>query len=59
MVNFSSFTDSLILSPLALIGIFIGYKLLKVIEESVFYNAIYILILVASTKLIIDFLYAI
>ena len=31
----------------------------KVIKESIFYNAIYILILVASTKLIIDFLYAI
>jgi hypothetical protein len=30
-----------------------------VIKESIFYNAIYTLILVASTKLIIDFLYAI
>ena len=59
MVNFSSFIQSLILSPLSLIGIFIGYRLLKVIEERIFYNAIYILILLASTKLIVDFLYAI
>ena len=58
MVNTSSFTQSLILLPLSVFGIFVGYKLLKIIEESLFYNAIYILILVASTKLIIDFLYA-
>ena len=59
MVNTSSFTQSLILFPLSVFGIFVGYKLLKIIEESLFYNAIYILILVASTKLIIDFFYAI
>ena len=58
MVNTSSFTQSLILLPLSVFGIFVGYKLLKIIEESLFYNAIYILILVASTKLIIDFFYA-
>ena len=58
MVNTSSFTQSLILLPLSVFGIFVGYKLLKIIEESSFYNAIYILILVASTKLIIDFFYA-
>ena len=59
MVNTSSFTQSLILLPLSVFGIFVGYKLLKIIEESLFYNAIYILILVASTKLIVDFFYAI
>ena len=59
MVNTSSFTQSLILLPLSVFGIFVGYKLLKIIEESLFYNTIYILILVASTKLIIDFFYAI
>ena len=58
MVNTNSFTQSLILFPLSVFGIFVGYKLLKIIEESLFYNAIYILILVASTKLIIDFFYA-
>ncbi len=40
---------------LALIGIFIGYRLLKIIEENLFYNILYALILVSSTKLIIDF----
>ena len=59
MVNVSSFTQSLILLPLSVFGIFIGYRLLGVIKETIFYNAIYILILVASTKLIIDFLYTI
>ena len=59
MVNASSLTQSLVLLPLSLIGIFIGYTLLKVIEENIFYNAIYLLIFVASAKLIIDFLYAI
>ena len=41
---------------LALIGIFIGYKLLKIIEENLFYNILYALILLSSTKLIIDFI---
>ena len=59
MVSFSSLTQSLTLMPLSVLGILIGYRLLKVIKESIFYNAIYSLILVASTKLIIDFLYAI
>ena len=58
MVNTSSVTQSLILLPLSVFGIFIGYKLLKIIEEDLFYSAIYILILVASTKLIIDFFYS-
>ena len=59
MVNTISFTQSLILFPLSVFGIFVGYKLLKIIEENLFYKVIYILILVASTKLIIDFFYAI
>ena len=58
MVNSSSLIHSLALLPLSVFGIFVGYKLLKVIEENVFYNAIYTLILVASAKLIIDFFYA-
>ena len=57
MVNSSSLLHSLALLPLSVFGIFIGYRLLKVIKESIFYNAIYTLILVASAKLIIDFLY--
>ena len=57
MVNSSSLIHSLALLPLSVFGIFIGYSLLKVIKESIFYNAIYTLILVASAKLIIDFFY--
>ena len=57
MVNSTSLVHSLALLPLSVFGIFIGYRLLKVIKESIFYNAIYTLILVASAKLIIDFFY--
>ena len=55
MMNFDTLYQSISLFPLALIGIFIGYKLLKIIEENLFYNILYALILVSSTKLIIDF----
>ena len=53
MMNFDTLYQSVTLFPLALIGIFIGYKLLKIIEENLFYNIIYALILVSSGKLII------
>ena len=56
MMNFDTLYQSVTLFPLALIGIFIGYKLLKIIEENLFYNIIYALILVSSAKLIIDFI---
>ena len=56
MVNFDTLYQSITLFPLAVIGIFIGYKLLKIIKENLFYNIIYALILVSSTKLIIDFI---
>ena len=55
MMSFDTLYQSISLFPLALIGIFIGYKLLKIIEENLFYNILYALILVSSTKLIIDF----
>ena len=55
MMSFDTLYQSISLFPLALIGIFIGYKLLKIIEENLFYNILYTLILVSSTKLIIDF----
>ena len=54
-MSFDTLYQSISLFPLALIGIFIGYKLLKIIEENLFYNILYALILVSSTKLIIDF----
>ena len=57
MVNLETFSQSLMLIPLAIIGIFIGYRILKIIEENVFYNMIYVLILIASSKLIYDFLF--
>ena len=56
MMNFDTLYQSVTLFPLALIGIFIGYKLLKIIEENLFYNIIYALILVSSFKLILDFM---
>ena len=56
MMNFETFKQSLILFPVALIGILIGYQLLKIIEEKLFYNILYALIFVTSSKLILDFL---
>ncbi len=56
MVNFNTLYHSMVLLPLSLIGIFIGYKLLKIIKEHLFYNIIYFLIFVSSVKLIFDFI---
>ena len=56
MTNFESFKQSALLFPVALLGILIGYKLLKIIEEKLFYNFIYALIFVTSTKLLYDYL---
>ena len=55
MMNFETFKQSLILFPVALIGILIGYQLLKIIEEKLFYNILYALIFLTSSKLIFDF----
>ena len=56
MTNFVTFKQSVVLFPVAFIGILIGYKLLRVIDEKLFYNILYALILVSSTKLIFDFI---
>ena len=56
IVTLESIKQSLLLFPLAVLGISIGYQILKVIKEALFYNIIYILILISSTKLILDFL---
>ena len=56
MTNFESFKQSALLFPVALLGILIGYKLLKIIEEKLFYSFIYALIFVTSTKLLYDYL---
>ena len=55
MVNFGTIYKSIALFPLSLLGIFIGYQMLKILEEDLFYNIIYALIFLASIKLILDF----
>ena len=55
MMNLETFKQSIILFPVALVGILIGYQLLKIIEEKLFYNILYALIFVTSSKLIFDF----
>jgi hypothetical protein len=56
MMNLETFKQSMILVPLAIIGIYIGYRILKIIDEKLFYNIIYILILFSSSKLLYDYL---
>ena len=56
MMNLETFKQSIILFPVALVGILIGYQLLKIIEEKLFYNILYALIFVTSSKLIFDFI---
>ena len=56
MTNLVTFKQSVILFPVALVGILIGYRLLKIIEEKLFYNILYALIFISSTKLLYDFL---
>jgi len=56
MVNFQTFKQSMMLVPLAIVGIYIGYRILKIIDEKLFYNILYVVILVTSSKLIYDFL---
>jgi uncharacterized membrane protein YfcA len=56
MMNLQTFKQSIILVPLAIVGIYIGYRILKIIDEKLFYNIIYILILFSSSKLVYDYL---
>ena len=56
MTNFDTFKQSAILFPVAFLGILIGYKLIKIIEEKLFYNILYILIFISSSKLLYDYL---
>ena len=57
MVTIESFKHSLVLFPLSVLGIIIGYQILKHIEESLFYNIIYILILITSSKLVYSYIF--
>jgi uncharacterized membrane protein YfcA len=52
MITFESFRQSLMLFPLSVVGILIGYQILKYIKEDLFYNIIYFLILITSSRLI-------
>jgi len=44
------------LFPVAFFGILIGYKLIKIIDEKLFYNILYILIFISSSRLLYYFL---
>ena len=55
IVTLESIKQSLLLFPLAVLGIIIGYQILKIIDERLFYNIIYILIFFSSGKLIFDY----
>jgi len=55
MISFESFQYSIMLMPVAIIGILIGYQLVKRVEEKLFYNVLYTLIFISSSKLIYDF----
>ncbi len=56
MTNFITFKQSVMLFPVAFLGILIGYRLIKIINEKLFYNILYILIFVSSSKLLYDYL---
>jgi uncharacterized membrane protein YfcA len=55
IITLDSIIQSLLLFPLSVVGIIIGYQILKIIKEGLFYNIIYILIFASSGKLIIDY----
>tara|TARA_B100000787_G_scaffold167065_1_gene153218 strand:- start:4711 stop:5457 length:747 start_codon:yes stop_codon:yes gene_type:complete len=55
IINFDTLKNSITLLPLSILGIYIGYCVLKIIKEKLFYNILYLLILLSSIKLIIDF----
>ena len=57
MVTLESFKQSLMLFPLSVVGILIGYQILKHVKESLFYNIIYILILITSSNLVYSYIF--
>ena len=56
MTSLDTFKQSAMLFPVAFLGILIGYRLIKIIEEKLFYNILYILIFISSSKLLYDYL---
>ena len=57
MINVDSFKQSMILFPLSVLGILIGYQILKYVEENLFYNIIYTLILITSSRLVYSYIF--
>ena len=57
MITFDSFKQSMMLFPLSIVGILIGYQILKYIEENLFYNIIYALILITSSRLVYGYIF--
>jgi len=55
MITFDSFKQSMLLFPLSVVGILIGYQVLKYVEENLFYNIIYTLILISSSRLLYSY----
>jgi uncharacterized membrane protein YfcA len=57
MITYESFKHSMILFPLSVVGILIGYQILKHVEENLFYNIIYALILITSSRLVFSYIF--
>ena len=53
-INVSNLTTSLILAPLAPVGVWLGLQLHKVVKETWFYPICYLLLLVTGIKLLYD-----
>jgi uncharacterized membrane protein YfcA len=47
----------MMLFPLSVVGILIGYQILKYVEEALFYNIIYVLILMTSSRLVYSYIF--
>ena len=57
MITLESFKQSMMLFPLSVVGILIGYQILKYVEETLFYNVIYVLILITSSRLVYSYIF--
>jgi uncharacterized membrane protein YfcA len=57
MITLESFKQSMMLFPLSVVGILIGYQILKYVEEALFYNIIYVLILMTSSRLVYSYIF--
>ncbi len=53
-INLTNITTSLVLAPLAPVGVWMGLRLHKIIDEAWFYPACYLLLFVTGVKLLYD-----